>query len=72
MNNKYPEHEKLSEVKEQSQFLGEFLDYCRENNINPLKGSIQQMLAAFFQIDLRKLEDEKDEMLEEIRKLNQE
>jgi hypothetical protein len=122
----YPEHEKLIEVKEQSQAIGEFLDnspyqlcWWREAGDNsdehsqyiwtehslkvkperkdypptlghyidgkaehnpdfeswnegyyPVHGSIQKILADYFGIDQNKIEAEKRQMLEQIRKDN--
>ena len=93
----YPEHEKLSKIKDQSQAIGEFIDWlrqdqeyviakyhecdedcpdrrsggrggcCRDDELDPYFGSDIVLLARYFDIDLGKLEDEKLEMLKEIR-----
>ena len=76
----YPEHEKLQAVSEQSQAIGEFLDfglpaqgiYLAEvsNEDGELWLShkpIQKILADYFEIDLKKIEDEKRAMLDAIR-----
>jgi hypothetical protein len=70
----YPEHGKLAQVSEQSQAIGEFLDFgrwtlCRWNEKRheylPLK--IEDALAEWFGIDQEALDREKREMLEAIR-----
>lgn len=72
----YPEHEKLKKVKHLSQACGEFYDHiCRNYSIEPLKKHggkrfhITDQLAEFFEIDQEKLEDEKKQMLEELRRV---
>lgn len=92
---KYPEHDKLQNVKNKSQWLGEFFEWLRnEKKINlftyedevysvpnggrlqnghedpvlvPFHTSTSNLLAEFLDIDLKKLEDEKDVMLAELR-----
>lgn len=88
MDNKYPEHEKLSGVKEYSEKIGEFLEwlfcsgeqeialcqYGKEEKSNGMyfggwqriNKSTEQLLAEFFSIDLKKLEKEKLEMLNQL------
>ena len=81
----YPEHEKLKAVQEESQAIGEFLEFggytlCEHYEVNPETGSpyidphwmparksIQDILAEYFDIDQKKLEEEKRAMLEAIR-----
>lgn len=75
----YPEHEKLSKVRDHSQAIGEFLDWASEKgwslaewdeddlHLWPVRKSVQEILAEYFKIDLVKLEDEKRAMLDEIR-----
>lgn len=94
---KYPEHEKLHKVKDESQAIGEFLDrftyrgqgvvlasyhthgeHCtekgrkvcgfRQDELYPILGNINSLLAEHFGIDLNKLDDEKRAMLEELRR----
>lgn len=78
---KYPEHEKLFNIKDKSQTVGEFLDW-----LSGVKGyticewsdkcleyrhiweTTQLLLEDFFNIDGTKLEAEKRQMLDEIRK----
>ena len=70
---KYPEHEKLGAVKNESQIIGEFLEWllaekliiCEEDKLI-FSG---KLLAKYFDIDLEKLEEERRRMLEEMRKV---
>lgn len=75
----YPEHEKLAVVQERSQACGEFLDWLvnerrlvvaeyGEYGLVAFCGGTQKLLAEFFEIDERRLEEEKRAMLEEIRR----
>lgn len=77
----YPEHEKLHAIADQSQAIGEFLDWCSgrgwficrptddpfEGCYWPVPGSITDRLADYFGIDQKKLEQEKRQMLDEFR-----
>lgn len=76
----YPEHEKLSNIQQQSQFLGEFMEYIQSKNIvlaqygefdrlYPINKSINIFLAEMFNIDLKKIDEEKNQMIEELRKI---
>lgn len=81
----YPEHDKLKEVQPLSQAIGEFLEWCAQEGremvlaewVNdgswmlPASTSTEKLLAQFFQIDLDKIEAEKQQMLDHIRKLNE-
>lgn len=81
---KYPEHDKLHAIKDQSQVIGEFLDLFlpskgivlmerfrdRYEDYVPTRRSIPSLLAEFFGIDQDKLDAEKKAMLEEMRKNN--
>ncbi|MDA4133857.1 MAG: hypothetical protein OK454_12150 [Thaumarchaeota archaeon] len=74
---KYPEHEKLKGVQEESQAIGEFLDLgpytlCEHYTIHwiPVRKSIPEILADYFEIDLKKIEAEKRAMLDEMRAAN--
>ena len=68
----FPEHEKLKVVQEKSQAAGDFYYWA----IN--KGYIRQcmflnlekILAEFFEIDLKKIDNENMQMLGEIKKAN--
>ncbi len=77
---KYPEHEKLKKVSEQSQSIGEFLEWAfSEKSLffaEYVDGSdfprehrqgIESILSEYFKIDQKKLEKEKREMLASIR-----
>jgi hypothetical protein len=75
----YPEHKKLISVVKESQTIGEFLEWCynngkflaeyRDNSPNALSvnKSIDQILADYFNIDLKVIEQEKRAMLKELR-----
>lgn len=75
----YPEHEKLAAVKDQSQAIGEFLDWLNGDGVHlarwdeewdryfPVHESINALLARRFGIDLDRIEAEKRAMLDEIR-----
>lgn len=76
----YPEHERMSAIVEKSQCIGEFLEWlndvkryriCERTggfvSFYPINKSVENLLAEFFGIDLNKIEQEKREMLEEIR-----
>jgi hypothetical protein len=91
---KYPEHEKLKEIQEQSQVCGEFLNWLQnEKRIHlctyekthiiyddegdgeeipegyyGINKTNEKLLAEFFNIDLDRLEQEKRQMLDELRK----
>lgn len=79
---KYPEHDKLSAISEESQAIGTFIESERHPyvlaewvtfegrttpTLVPVSRSIQQVLADYFGIDLNKIEAEKRQMLSEIR-----
>lgn len=81
----YPEHEKLKKVSAQSQVFGEFIDWLRDDlglelchyhgrseSYHPDSRTVNELLALFFDIDLEKIEQEKEQMLSEVRKANQE
>ena len=78
---KYPECNKMLEVQDQSQTIGEFLDWLlhdkgaeiaewRGDQLFPMRGSIESLLAEFFEIDLEKVEKERRAILEEMRQVN--
>lgn len=75
---KYPQHEKLKKVQDQSQMVGEFLEWlsskswtiCELNRTDdycPIQLRTEELLAEYFGIDLKKLEREKRAMLDELR-----
>lgn len=71
----YPEHDKMSAIKDKSQTIGEFLDsteyvlclYDEDDRLRPVAASIEQILALYFDIDLNKIEAEKRAMLDALR-----
>lgn len=73
----YPEHEKLKDVEDQSQAIYDFLDWAEEEHGVRLQDHdgftprppLKTLLAEFFEIDLTKLEEEKDQMLADLRAL---
>lgn len=79
-NRTYPEHEKLAKIKEQSQWLGNFIEWLQsngyvicqldedENICSPVRRPIESWLAEYFKISLTKLEDEKQQLLSELRR----
>jgi hypothetical protein len=79
----FPEHDKLQAVKERTQAIGEFLDWAgyekgvqlaqpddRTGHMYPIPGSWMDLLAEWAGIDRDKLEDEKRQMLETMRRAN--
>jgi hypothetical protein len=76
----YPEHDKLSKVKDQTQVIGKFIDWCGIRGIQlceldsddefwPLH-DFMGLLAAWAGIDRGKIEAEKQQMLAELRRMN--
>lgn len=73
----YPQHEKLKAVKDQSQAIGEFLEWLNEKDFVVAKFdarncmlyqeylAMDRILAEHFEIDLNALEAEKRAMLAE-------
>lgn len=68
----YPEHQKMMLVSEQSQAIGAFIDnteytLCKWNEeleqYVPLSGSINDVLAEYYEIDMAEIEREKRAML---------
>lgn len=78
----YPEHNLLASVKLKSQAIGEFLEWLTEQGLTickmehhfghsefiPHRYRIEQLLAEHFEIDLDRLEDEKQAMWEELQR----
>lgn len=80
----YPECEKLAKVRDKSQAIGGFLSWLREEKeysicffknkkdgweeYLPVRHSIEQLLAEYFEIDLGKAEKERQQMIEDLRK----
>ena len=81
MTTEYPEHERLRAISDQSQVCGEFIEWleghgyhvCQGSNDEsfwPTHTSVQDLLAAFFGIDRKKIDAEKEAMLDAIRAVN--
>lgn len=74
MKTEYPEHEKLKAISAKSQACGEFLDWLSMKGwtLHSAKRgrffNVSRELAEFFRIDERKLEVEKQQMLEQLRR----
>ena len=81
--NDYPEHEKLKKVQDESQAIGEFLEwvnyekrysFCyvdrKTEQWYPILETKEQLLAEFYDINLDAIEKEKRAMLEEMRQAN--
>ena len=78
----YPEHQKMKAITEQSQVIGEFLNWLfssgavlahypeQLDELMPRNMNIQNLLAAYFDINLEKIEIEKQQMINELRTLN--
>jgi len=77
----YPEHDKLKAVQEESQCIGEFLEHAGytlaewvteplgvgSRELMPVRKPITEVLAEYFSIDLKTLEEEKRDMLDSLR-----
>lgn len=67
----YPEIEKLKSVAPHSQKIGEFLEWLeaekgirlRTDDDGPVYTSYENLIAEFFEIDLRQVERERQEIL---------
>lgn len=79
---RYPEHQKLQAVANESHMIGRFLDYLEEHGVrfarynrseelDEICQRKEEILADYFEINLVKIEDEKRSMLEECRQLNE-
>jgi hypothetical protein len=79
----YPEHDKLNRVKNQTQTIGEFLEWLGEQEYEicgtdkydrymPTPLTDQQLLAKYVGVDENKLELEKRKMLMKLREGNDE
>ncbi len=65
----YPEHEKLKNVADKSQMLGEFLEWMFDQGfILESDDTVENILARYLDIDLKKIEAEKRLMLNEMKK----
>lgn len=68
----YPEHEKLTAVSDDSQKLGEFLEWGVRHGYLDLYGNVEDVLAYYFNIDQGAIENEKRQMLDDLRTARQE
>lgn len=82
----YPEHDKMAKVREQSQACGEFLEWLGEQGYQvgefvlfdgyseeqfvPIYRPMDELLAGFFGIDLKLIEQEKQAMLRSFQEAN--
>lgn len=77
----YPEHRKVKATMDKSQAIEEFLEWLKQDHDTelcesdytgpfPVGSRVQEFLAEYFEIDLKRLEAEKRAMLDEIRKIN--
>ena len=79
---KYPECEKMKEISDQSQAIGEFLEWLgdtkkvgfyqqdEDGELYMYAYSTERLLAEFFNINLSIVEEEKRQMLVDMRELN--
>jgi hypothetical protein len=69
---KYPECEKLQKVAEKSNECGHFFDWLIHKGYanNKSRKRMEELLAEYFEIDLTKVEKERQAMLDDIRKGN--
>ena len=76
----YPEHERMAEFQKDSYAIGEFIERLPQYGLTlvdsegdasvrliPASRTLEQVLAQHFDIDLKKIEQEKQQMLEDIR-----
>lgn len=79
----YPEHQKMHEVKDEAQAIGEFLEnlgnmglvLCDKEGdgfgrLLPTRRNLQDIIARHLEIDLKKIDQEKQQMLDTIRANN--
>jgi hypothetical protein len=79
----YPECEKMNAVQGDSQKIGAFLDWLQndlgivlaeydneDDELYRANYTIEKLLARYFDIDLDKVEQERRQMLEELRQAN--
>lgn len=80
----YPEHDALRRVQPQSQAIHEFMEWVgtekrlclagyadveeRSNRLFPTTKNLTDLVAEFLEIDLKKLENEKLQTIDEMRK----
>lgn len=76
----YPEHDKMSEIKEDAQIIGDFLDwltnrddgvvlarYQGDDRVATSITDFERLIYEYFEIDRSKIEAEKEQMLEKLR-----
>lgn len=75
---KYPECEKLAKVSDKSQTIGAFLEWLQgvkeielakwsdSDGLYPEHTTIESLLAEYFEIDMNKVEKERQQILEDI------
>lgn len=73
----YPQLKKLKAVHGQSQAIGEFLEWLgtkgillatyEQDYLYPIRKNTETLLAEYFKINLKKLEQEKRAILEQVR-----
>lgn len=70
---KWPEHDRLARIQDESQAIGQFLDeggytLCKADGdvFEPVYEPLDRILARHFEIDLDKIEAEKRQMLQEL------
>jgi len=84
----YSEHEKMQAVSDSSRAIGEFLEWLDEQEIYLAKWSERdrrgftelefhldtraELLAKYFNINLKKIEEEKEQMMQNLRKMQKE
>lgn len=79
----YPEHEKLRALRGKNDVVGDFLTWLEQQGVvlcehrdghnypHPVSRSIPKWLALYFEIDQDKLEDEKRDMLNVLRRVSE-
>ena len=65
---RFPECEKLAQVSDTSQAIGEFLDWLQTVHGVTLPASIQDLLHQYFEVDAGKVEAERRLLLRTIRR----
>ena len=81
VDREYPEHVKMMKISDESQAIGQFIDWLEdEEDLYLMRRDefgdyayrtegIEQLLAKYFGIDLSKIEAEKRDMLQSMRAL---
>lgn len=64
----YPEHDKLIKIADKSQAIGEFMSWLEDEKGFVISDTVD-LLAEYFEIDLKKIEEEKNTMIEELRSM---